>query len=277
MLTKKIFEMGFFNLNIQHSDIIPIVNYAWTRSFANTQINLQATRERGWDPLNQILLTHPDIASSKSVVVDSNIQDHRNIDIEITRGLIALEINGVSQQSTFSNGSDVMVPNNDVIVPEKYVDFDELNFNEGYAGHVIQSILNKSQRDAQTVKNIKLKSNHGNGFVASMKNVKRWSAGVILKKCKRHLDKEVLEMAASAKRKKDDTFRDRIRKLHNDFLKKKLAFDNAIKELNAMKTKTSIGIPLKLLKPLVVWKKRKGDKPTPVKRKETRSYQGCAE
>ena len=59
-------------------------------------------------------------------------------------------------------------------------------------------------------------------------------------------------MVASAKRKKDDAFRHGVRKLRNDFLKKKLAFDNAIKELNVMKTKTSTDIPLKLLKQLVV-------------------------
>jgi hypothetical protein len=170
-----------------------------------------------------------------------------------------------------------MFPNNEVIVPEKYVNFDELNFNEGYAGRVIQSILRKAQRDTQTVKNIELKLNHGNDFIASMKNVKRWSASVIFKKGKCYLDEEVLQMAASDKRKKDNAFRDRVGKLRNDFLKKKLAFDNAIKELNAMKTKTSTSIPLKVLKPLVVWGEKKGDKPTPMKRKETRSRQGCAE
>jgi hypothetical protein len=196
-------------------------------------------------------LTHPDIASSK-FAVDLNMQDHRNIEIEITKGSALSESNGISQQSTVNHDSDVIFPNNEVIVPEKYVNFDELNFNEGYAGYVIQSILRKAQRDTQTVKNIELKLNHGTEFIASMKNVKRWSAGVIFQKGKCYLDEEVLEMAASVKRKKDDAFRDRVRKLRNDFLKKKLGFDNAIKELNAMKIKTSISIPLKVLKPLVV-------------------------
>jgi hypothetical protein len=224
--------------------------------------------KKGWGPLNQILLTHPDVASSKSAVVSSNIQDHRNIDIEIMRGPTASKINGISQQSAVNHDSDVIFANNDVILPEKYVDFEEPNFNEGYAGHVIQSILRKAQRDAQTVKNIELKSNHGNDFIASMKNVKHWSAGVIFKKGKCYLDEEVLEMAASAKRKNDDSIRGCVRKLRNDLLKKKLGFDNVIKELNAMKTKTLTGIPLKLLKLSISWKKRKGDKPTPVKRKE---------
>ena len=172
-----------------------------------------------------------------------------------------------SQQSTNCYESD-LISSQRVSDSKKCVNFEELNFNEGYAGHVIQSILRKAQRDTQTVQNIELKLNHGKDFITSMKNVKRWSAGVIFKKGKCYLDEEVLEMAASAKRKKEDAFRQRIRKFHDDFLKRKLAFKEAMKQLNSMETKTLTGIPLKLLKPLVGWKKRKGDKPIPVKRKD---------
>ena len=39
-----------FKLNIVRSDIIPIVNYAWARSFNNVSTNKKAIRDRGWGP-----------------------------------------------------------------------------------------------------------------------------------------------------------------------------------------------------------------------------------
>ena len=43
------------------TDIIPIVNYAWDRSFARTESNKTAIIERGWNPLNYALLTSPEV------------------------------------------------------------------------------------------------------------------------------------------------------------------------------------------------------------------------
>ena len=61
--------MGMFNLNIICLDIIPIVNYAWARSFNNFITNKKAIRDRGWGPLNKILLQHPEILMFKTIIV----------------------------------------------------------------------------------------------------------------------------------------------------------------------------------------------------------------
>ena len=47
--------------------MIPIINYAWERSFAKTHTHFRAIHERGWGPLNKILLQHPEISSTNSV------------------------------------------------------------------------------------------------------------------------------------------------------------------------------------------------------------------
>jgi hypothetical protein len=49
----------------QQRDIIPIVNKAFELSFARTDKVKNAGAERGWGPLNRVLLLHPDIQSSK--------------------------------------------------------------------------------------------------------------------------------------------------------------------------------------------------------------------
>jgi hypothetical protein len=45
-------------------DIIPIVNYAWQGSFDNLENNRKAILDRGWWPLNRMLLLHPDLHNS---------------------------------------------------------------------------------------------------------------------------------------------------------------------------------------------------------------------
>ena len=56
--------MGLFKLNLLRTDVIPIVNYTWSRSFAKEKTNLMDISDRGWGPLNQILLSHPEIQST---------------------------------------------------------------------------------------------------------------------------------------------------------------------------------------------------------------------
>jgi hypothetical protein len=52
-------------LRIEPSDIMPIVNEAWSKSFATVKSNIKAIAERGWFPYNQKLLQHPDIMATK--------------------------------------------------------------------------------------------------------------------------------------------------------------------------------------------------------------------
>ena len=51
-------------LTISPHEIIPMVNYAWSHSFARCIKNKKAISERGWNPLNRVLLTDPSIRST---------------------------------------------------------------------------------------------------------------------------------------------------------------------------------------------------------------------
>ena len=55
ILRKRIAQM-VSDIEILPSDVIPIVNYAWNHSFADTKGNKEATVLRGWCPLNRNLL-----------------------------------------------------------------------------------------------------------------------------------------------------------------------------------------------------------------------------
>ena len=43
------------------TDILPLINYAWKRSFARVRTNSKAIAERGWFPYNRNIMTFPEI------------------------------------------------------------------------------------------------------------------------------------------------------------------------------------------------------------------------
>ena len=53
------------------------------------------------------------------------------------------------------------------------IEIEDINFNTCYAGEVIQTILNKSQRDEQTLCNIEGFKIEGISFCESMEKVKK--------------------------------------------------------------------------------------------------------
>jgi hypothetical protein len=57
---------------LKRSDIVRIVNVAWQKSFARVDTNLKAIAERGWPPLNYVLLDHPELQEMNDRVQSIN-------------------------------------------------------------------------------------------------------------------------------------------------------------------------------------------------------------
>jgi hypothetical protein len=64
------------------SDCIPLINMAWYNSFANVEYAKKAIRERGWGPLNYVLLDHPKLIPLAKWSPPKNISD---VDVDINR------------------------------------------------------------------------------------------------------------------------------------------------------------------------------------------------
>ena len=230
-ITSKRIEMGLFKLNLLRTDVIPIVNYAWKRSFAKERTNLKAISDRGWGPLNRILLSHPEIKSTNlknESPIESNDGIHDNSPIAM-------------------NATD-------------------LNINGGFAGNVIASILRQAQRDQQTIENLNKSKEDGLDFTTAMKNTTKWTAGVLFDKGKCYLDEEVLRLASDAREKKESKFWETIRSNVSTFKKIKKDY-----EVSALKLKEYLPdkvdkLPIKVLSLLCKWKRRKADNKMPLKR-----------
>ena len=60
-------------LTLKPTDVVPIVNYAWERSFQVKKNNVKAILERGWFPANRSLLMHPDVLRTRKTSSTSNL------------------------------------------------------------------------------------------------------------------------------------------------------------------------------------------------------------
>jgi hypothetical protein len=64
---KRIRRMGMV---LKPTDVIPIVNYAWERSFNVVRNNKKAILQRGWFPLNRALLLQPEVLQTRCIDID---------------------------------------------------------------------------------------------------------------------------------------------------------------------------------------------------------------
>ena len=59
------------------TDIVPLVIEAWIQSFARVNKNQQAISDRGWGPLNRVILLDPEILKTKPKIVDCDDEQGR--------------------------------------------------------------------------------------------------------------------------------------------------------------------------------------------------------
>ena len=72
-------------------------------------------------------------------------------------------------------------------------------------------------------------------------------------------------MAINAKQKRDNEFIEKINNVYSEFCDNKNEYEKAFTQMESLKSKEEKDIPVKLLKSLCSYKKRKGDKPIPTK------------
>ena len=121
------------NKNFCSSDIIPLVNAAWPKSFGRTESTRRAIVERGWNPLNYSLLLHPEILKTKALVASTTNKE--NTDCNQQQG---------SGTSTTVNAGNITTSGSILSL---------LNTSEGTAGGmvdllVLQEMKNRGRTEA---------------------------------------------------------------------------------------------------------------------------------
>ena len=178
-ILKKRLNLYMDHPNIQPTDIIPCVNYAWEQSFARVETNKKAIADRGWGPLNFNLLNNDDI---KATMTDSEREELFSLMKQSQHGLnncrtpnsIAITTS-TSQHSTISDltldSSSASSSNVVTNYNSKYMMrtnegtssvttlASKMNFKTGRSAFVVRTLLHKTDLNEAREENQKLALN----------------------------------------------------------------------------------------------------------------------
>ena len=125
--------MGLHDEGILDTDMMSLINYTWDRSFARVQKNKNAICDRGWNPLNRVLLLDPDPIVTKTI-------KEKYTDYQLQNKII-IPHKDQSANATVTTGTNIETKrctNNPPL-------FENLNFSSGESSFCLKSIFSQQQ------------------------------------------------------------------------------------------------------------------------------------
>ena len=110
---------------------MPLVNEAWSKSFARVNTNKKAMAEQGWFPYNQKLLQHPDITITKHLASVTDSQET----------YLCMEAHDLSPTSQLS---DLTLPTFDQQYVSRRSVPCHVNLDKGMGMHVLSHIVREN-------------------------------------------------------------------------------------------------------------------------------------
>ena len=149
---------------IEPHEIMPILNFAWERSFVREDKNQNAISDRGWNPLNYNLLNNPDI---RATMTFKEKQDElKNITSSISPPMPVISTEPMESISDLSSSERLVASQ------------DNMNFSQGTAGSVICSLIGHNQLMVAREK-IREEKDMGKSYFERIKESKTLTGGVI--------------------------------------------------------------------------------------------------
>ena len=141
--------------SILPTDIIPIINFAWERSFAQVESSKKVISDRGWCPLNCNPLTNkqilPTMTMSESIELQSMIKSNASLSktiCSITQQSSSTPELSMMKSTSLSELTDDQEMNYNPFymqrVPHTVTVASKLNFKTGRAAHVARTLLHES-------------------------------------------------------------------------------------------------------------------------------------
>ena len=140
------------DIQIQPTDIIPLVIKAWKKSFARIEKNKIAIAIRGWWPFTRKLLLHPDI---RATMTTKEIEEEKNFE-ELGHQVTPII---ASQNQTFSHVTTHPYSISDISMPPLPPQECNFNFSHGVSKCFLTSFVAQSNIVAAretNMENIKL-------------------------------------------------------------------------------------------------------------------------
>ena len=251
------------------TDIIPMVNFAWDRSFVRVDKNLKAIADRGWGPLNYALLNDPQI---QATMTESESNSYALMMKSAATELSTIQEQTLSHDSTINTRAEtISTLTNDPaieinyntkylhrkVVPNTVTISSKLNYSTGRSAAVIESLLHDV--DLQKVREVnKLKAQKGKATKEKLENAKKLTAMLNFNTIGCRVGDDSLKVRLKIVQKKKEEENQVQRKKDKIMMERKRKFD----ELQAQIESKNLPIEklsMSQLKTLCSFKKRKGD------------------
>jgi hypothetical protein len=163
------------------TDIIPLVVYSWQKSFAVVDTNKKAICDRGWYPLNRILLLEPVL---RETMTPNDVQKEKEeglnpmYDVELQQEFLDEEADTNDNQ-----GPSMRVNNNSNVASRgtlEDINTHEVNFGNGLTQYYIKNIIRKTEKE-KVLEKIQEDKKTDETLVEQLGRVSRISAGALVK------------------------------------------------------------------------------------------------
>ena len=208
LLLEKKDMMGLHDEGIVDTDLMPLINYAWDRSFARVSKNKNAISDRGWNPLNRVLLLDPDLNVTRTKNEMSEAYQLQN-NIIIPKKHYNMDVSTVTTSTGMSTETENDDTGNDD--SKSYNNLPTLNFSSGESAFCLNSIISQEQLQ-QAREKIREDTQKGKDLKETLKQSKKLSAGVIFKAGTIRLGKTVFDIHKENMDEKVKNARDKMRK-----------------------------------------------------------------
>jgi hypothetical protein len=273
-------------LEIVPTDIIPLVIYAWDRSFVNVVTNKLAILERGWFPLNKNLLLHPLLRATmtpndkdeekKTGLVPSSYHKDSTINTSSSSPDSGSTISTSSPESTTvtpTNNTSTQTPTTNQPTTNTNTSTSihtsdpttsihpTFNFGSGLSASILDRLVSKSDLNASRKRNIESKRK-GESMEIRMQKMTRKSAAQLVTVAQTHVLGQPLrnrvrsdyiklqQVQLASRRKKEEQYRTLCNNADAVMLKNESKTDFSLWSMVDLKT---------VIKPL----KKKSDGPLP--------------
>ena len=202
---------------LEDTDLIPIINYAWKHSFARKNKNQNANSDRGWNPLNRNILTNADLRATMTLKEKSR-DHHKANNIILPQRYFNDDKSTDSETISATSCSAFSMYNNP---PSTFNNSQEqasidLNFSYGTAQKCLEAIVKDS--DLQMARErIKENLSTGKTIKEQLKEAKRLTSGIVFKCNTTRLGQTVFDACKENIEKKKQERMEKLRKVRDEY------------------------------------------------------------
>ena len=234
--------------DIEKSDILPLINLIWPRSFGRRNTNQQAISDCGWNPLNRRLLTDPEILKTKSITTFTPAPTPTDDSLALPDDVVfppdgppdeppegpphgppdgavsppPLNCPTIVTAPGLAPSTCSTIETEPTVLP--WIDLDNVNFDRGLAGEFSIDILQHIVKKENVRQNLSKRYKEGRCVRGMIDTTKRLTGGNMFKSNHIVCDEEVLAIREGKEEEKTDKKRGAVEKVVDKFNKREIAY-----------------------------------------------------